>query len=74
MKGVISFPHLAKTVLYDVSRWWIQYLNRCVDSSALEVVEAPGGSVSFSLKPILIDLEGGRYVGPILQDPMWISS
>ena len=30
------------------------------------MVEAPGGIVPFSLKPILVDLEGGRYIGQIL--------
>ena len=29
-------------------------------------MEAPGASVPFSLKPILIELERGRYIGPIL--------
>ena len=66
MQGVISSPHLATTLLYDVSRWWIQYLNRCMAASASEVVEAPGASFPFSLKPILVELEGGRYVVRIL--------
>ena len=45
---------------------WSQYLNRCVAASDLEVEEAPGSSVPFYLEPILVDLEGGRYIGPIL--------
>ena len=32
----------------------------------MEVEEAPGGSVPFSLKPIMFELEGGRYISPIL--------
>ena len=56
--------------MYNVSRRWIQYLNRYMDASALEVVEAPGDSVPFSLKPILVDMEGGRYVVPILPRPL----
>ena len=63
---MISSPHPATKLLYDVSRQWIQYLNRCVDASASEVVEAPKDSVPFSLEPILVDLDGGRYMGPIL--------
>ena len=54
----------AAAALYDVSWRWIQYLKRCVAAS--EVEEAPGASVPFSLKPILVELEGGRYIGPIL--------
>ena len=66
VQGMISSPYLATTFLFDVSRQWIQYLNRCVVASASEVVEAPGTSVLFSLKQILVELEGGRYIGPIL--------
>ena len=32
----------------------------------MEVEEAPGARVPFSLEPILVKLEGGRYIGPIL--------
>ena len=35
-------------------------------ASASEVEEAPRASVPFSLEPILVYLEGGRYIGPIL--------
>ena len=35
-----------------------------------EVVEAPGASVSFSIKQILVELEGGHYVGPTLPGPL----
>ena len=28
--------------------------------------DAPGASVPFSLKPILVELERGSYIGPIL--------
>ena len=30
------------------------------------MVELPGDRVPFSLETILVDLEGGRYIGPIL--------
>ena len=66
LQGMISSHHLSTTLLFDVSRWWSQYLNRCVAESASEVVEAPGASFPFSLEPILVDLEGGRYICPIL--------
>ena len=39
----------------------------CVTASASETLEAPGAKVPFSLEPILIYLEGGHYVGLILQ-------
>ena len=32
-----------------------------------EVVEAPEARIPFPLEPVLIDLEGGRYVSPILK-------
>ena len=54
--GMISYPHLDKTLLFDVSRGWSQYLNRRVASSDSEVVEAPGGSIPLSLEPILFDM------------------
>ena len=62
MQGIISSPHLATKLLCDVSQWWIHYLNRCMSASASKVVEAPGASVRFSLKPILVEMEGGRYI------------
>ena len=34
--------------------------------AASEVVEALGSSIPFSLEPILVELEGGRYIVPIL--------
>ena len=63
MQGVILSPRLSTILLYDVSQWWSQYLNRCVDASSLEVVEAPGASVPFYLKPILVDMERGGLLG-----------
>ena len=35
-------------------------------ASASKVVEVPGDRVPFSLEIILVDMEGGRYIGPIL--------
>ena len=61
---MISSPHLAKTLLFDVSRRLSQYLNRCVAASASEVEEAPGASVPLSLEPILVELEGGALHWP----------
>ena len=62
---MISSPHLATTLLFDVSRRWSQYLNTCVAASAPEVEEALGASVPFSLGPILVDLEGGATMAPL---------
>ena len=66
MQGTILSPHLAPPLLNDVSQRWSQYINRCVSASAYEVVEALGSSIPFSLKPILANMEGGHYIGPIL--------
>ena len=66
VQGMISSPHLSTTFLYDMSRQWSHYLNKCMSASDSEVVEAPGGGVLFYLKPILVDLEEGCYIGPII--------
>ena len=64
---MISLPHLATTLIYYLSRRWRQYLNRCVVASDSKVVEAlGGGSAPFSFKSMQVDLEVGRYIGPIL--------
>ena len=70
VQGIISSPHLSTTLLFDVSRRCSQYLKRCVAASASDVVKVPGGSVPFYLKPILVDLEGGRYIDQILPDSL----
>ena len=46
--------------------WAGTSINRCVAALASESLDAPGCHVSFSLEPILSDLEGVRYVGLIL--------
>ena len=56
LQGMISPPCLATTLLDDFSRQWIQYLNRCVAALDSKVVEAPGSSTLFSLKPILVEM------------------
>ena len=66
VQGMISSPHLPTTLLFDLSRRWSLYLNRCVAASASESLDAPGCQVPFSLEPILAELEGGRHVSPIL--------
>ena len=38
--------------------------------SASKALEAPGANAPFSLNPILVDLEGAQYVGPILLIPL----
>ena len=63
---MISSPHLARTLLFDVLRRWSLYLNRCMAVSASEYLDDPGCQFPFSLEPILVELEGGQYVGPIL--------
>ena len=56
---MISLPHLDTALLYDVSRRWSQYLNRCVYAWDSEVLEAPGVSIPFFPEPIMVDMEGG---------------
>ena len=48
-----------------MSQWWNLYLNRRVAASVSESLDALGCQAPFSLEPILAELEGGRYVGPI---------
>ena len=58
--------HISTTLLYNVSRRWLLYLNRCVTASSSEAVGATGSTVPFLVEPILLKLEGGRYMGPLL--------
>ena len=61
---MISSLHLATTFIFDVSRRWCNYLNRCVVVLDSEMVEALGASVPFSLEPILVNMEGGALHQP----------
>ena len=65
MQGIISSPHLDMTLLFNISRRWSLYLNRCVAASVSESLDAPRCHVPFLLEPILSDLEGKKYVRPI---------
>ena len=65
VQGIISSPRLATTLLLDVSWQWSLYLKMCMAMSESESLNALGCQVPFLLKPILYELEGGRYVGPI---------
>ena len=38
----------------------------CVAMSALDALESLGDNIPFTLEPILLELEGGLYIGPIL--------
>ena len=66
VQGMISSPHIEATLLYDVLRKCSQSFNRCMTACDSEVTEAPGASALFSIELILVDLEGGRYIEPIL--------
>ena len=70
VQGIITTPHLATTFPYNVSRCWSLYLNSCVKASSSKGVGAAGATVPFSLEPILLELEVGRYVGPLLPLPL----
>ena len=59
VQGMISSLHLSTTLLFDVSRQWILYLNRCVAALVLESLDTPGCCAPFPLEPILSALEGG---------------
>ena len=45
-------------------------MNRCVILSSLESVGAPGAEVPLSVEPILLYMEGGWYVVPLLPGPL----
>ena len=60
VQGMISSPHLATTLLFDLLRRWTLYLNRCVAESASEPFDTSGSPVPFLLETILADLDGGR--------------
>ena len=51
---IISSPHLARTLLYDVLCQWSQNLNRCMAMLASKVVEAPGASAPSTLNQSLL--------------------
>ena len=63
---VITSPHLSITLLYDLLRRYRLYLNRCMMASSLELLGVPRKTVHFSLEPVLLYMEGGFYVGPLL--------
>ena len=46
------------------------YLNTCVTALYSEDLGASGATVPFSVELILIELEGGRYAGPLLPDTL----
>ena len=56
VQGVVVSLHLSMTLLYNVSRRWSTYLNRCGPVSSLEDVGAPWATVPFSLEPILLEI------------------
>ena len=57
-------------LIYNVLWRWSLYLNRCVAVSASEDLDDPGSNVPFFLNPILVELEGRRYVSLILPIPL----
>ena len=67
---MISPPHLATAILHCVSGRWGLYLNKYVAASSSDTIEAPGGNVPFLLEKILVELQVGRYMGPILTGPL----
>ena len=67
---MIKTPHLAMTQLFDASIRWSLYLNPCVTALSSEDVGVPGAMMQFSMEPILLKLEGGKYVGPLLPDTL----
>ena len=67
---MISSLHLSTTLLFDVSRQWILYLNRCVAALTSESLDAPGFQVPFLLDPIMADMEGGGNTSG--QSSLWL--
>ena len=66
VQGMISSPHLATKLLFNLSRWWSLYMNRCVDELASEPLDTSGSHVPFLQEKILAKLEGERSVVHIL--------
>ena len=66
VQGMITPPHISITLMFDVSRQWILYLKRYMDASSSYELGAPRVMVPFTLEPILLELEGGIYMGSIL--------
>ena len=65
MRGGIFSPRLATTLLYNLSRRWSLYLNRCVAASVSEALEAPGGGASpFRSIPSWLSWIGGSTLAP----------
>ena len=64
--GMMTSSCLATTLIYDVSRQWSLHINRCISASFSNYLGATGSVVTFLIDPILVDLEGGRYMGTIL--------
>ena len=63
-----TYPHLAAILIYDVSRRRSMYINICVTTSSLEDVGAPRAMVTFLVELVLLNLECGRYMVPLLPD------
>ena len=67
---MLSSPHLSRTLIYNVSRWWGLYLNKCGGAFYSKALEGPGANIPFLLEPIPFELKEGAYVGPILSVPL----
>ena len=67
---MISSPKLTTILLYDVLRRWSLYLNRCVAVLASEALDTLRANAPFTLDPMLLKLDCGRSVGPILLRPL----
>ena len=70
MQGIITSLHLATTLPFGVLRRWSLYLNRYGTASSSEDVGALGSTVPFSIVPILLELQCGIYVGPLLLEKL----
>ena len=56
VKGIVSSPYLATTLMYDLSWRWRLYLNMCVAVLAAESLEDPETNFPFLLNPILVNI------------------
>ena len=65
---MIRPPHLDTPLLFDVSRCRILHLNRRMASSSLEDLGAPRETAPFYLELIVLEMEGGLYMGPIFPE------
>ena len=63
-------PQFATTLLFNVSHRQSHELNMGMEASSSKDLVYTWSMVPFYLEPILLELKGGRYLGPIFMDAL----